>query len=621
MIAMAACQDEIDDGITFTQCEGTCCEQGCCETQEEVEACALEQQQVFTSEVTPKPLSGGTLLVTKLGHAIVADPYRDRIVIVDLSQRVLLGVVGAPPGSEPGRLIEGGDGRVFVVLRAAGQIMAIDPGTMASTTTPVPCAAPRGIAVGPGTDGTERLFVACAGGELLTLSTGPTLEVLSKVMLGSDLRDVVSSAGKLYVSHFRSTAIDVLDPSGAQLQRLRPPDLTFQNTDPATGASPTFTPSVAWRMVARPGGGIYVIHQQAKSSVITAPDPNSPAVYYQAVDCGTAIMTAKVTGFDASGYFVTGPASGTMILGLPVDVAVSPDGSRVAAVGNSVGMVMEATPEAIAEFDACSEGGFAAPIDALFYSVYEPTSVAYDAAGDLVVLQREPPAIVLPDRETFAYATIELGGSSRLDTGYAMFHGDPDFLFANVACASCHPEGGDDGHVWTFSDAGPRRTQSLAGDIRGTAPFHWKGEIDDVGALMSDVFVKRMSGQPQSEARVAAISSYLGSLPAAPRTPVADPDAALRGAALFLSDEVGCSVCHAGSRLTSAGSYDVGTGGKFQVPSLNGLGTRAPYMHDGCAATLADRFDPACGGGDLHGKTSHLTPAEIGDLVAYLESL
>jgi len=44
-------------------------------------------------------------------------------------------------------------------------------------------------------------------------------------------------------------------------------------------------------------------------------------------------------------------------------------------------------------------------------------------------------------------------------------------------------------------------------------------------------------------------------------------------------------------------------------------------MHDGCAATLADRFDPACGGGDLHGKTSHLTPAETGDLVAYLKSL
>jgi hypothetical protein len=44
-------------------------------------------------------------------------------------------------------------------------------------------------------------------------------------------------------------------------------------------------------------------------------------------------------------------------------------------------------------------------------------------------------------------------------------------------------------------------------------------------------------------------------------------------------------------------------------------------LHDGCAATLRGRFDPACGGGDLHGKTSQLNEAQIGDLLAYLESL
>ncbi len=45
-------------------------------------------------------------------------------------------------------------------------------------------------------------------------------------------------------------------------------------------------------------------------------------------------------------------------------------------------------------------------------------------------------------------------------------------------------------------------------------------------------------------------------------------------------------------------------------------------MHDGCAPTLHDRFtNTACGGGDKHGKTSHLAPEQIDDLVAYLESL
>jgi hypothetical protein len=43
-------------------------------------------------------------------------------------------------------------------------------------------------------------------------------------------------------------------------------------------------------------------------------------------------------------------------------------------------------------------------------------------------------------------------------------------------------------------------------------------------------------------------------------------------------------------------------------------------MHDGCAATLLGRFDPNCGG-STHGDVSSLSSAELGDLVAYLETL
>jgi hypothetical protein len=42
----------------------------------------------------------------------------------------------------------------------------------------------------------------------------------------------------------------------------------------------------------------------------------------------------------------------------------------------------------------------------------------------------------------------------------------------------------------------------------------------------------------------------------------------------------------------------------------------------GCARTLRERFsEPACGGGDLHGKTWHLSAAQLDDLVAFLETL
>jgi hypothetical protein len=73
--------------------------------------------------------------------------------------------------------------------------------------------------------------------------------------------------------------------------------------------------------------------------------------------------------------------------------------------------------------------------------------------------------------------------------------------------------------------------------------------------------------------------------------------------------------------LTDNRSYDVGTGLTLQVPSLVGVSYRLPVMHDGCAKTLADRFDPACGGGDRHGRTSQLSDPQVGDLIAYLQSL
>ncbi len=94
-----------------------------------------------------------------------------------------------------------------------------------------------------------------------------------------------------------------------------------------------------------------------------------------------------------------------------------------------------------------------------------------------------------------------------------------------------------------------------------------------------------------------------------------------RGAGLlFASAAVGCVGCHSGPRLASDGTTDVGTGEALQVPTLRGLAYRAPFMHDGCAPTLRDRFG-ACGGGDKHGKTSQLNETELGQLVAYLESL
>ena len=63
-----------------------------------------------------------------------------------------------------------------------------------------------------------------------------------------------------------------------------------------------------------------------------------------------------------------------------------------------------------------------------------------------------------------------------------------------LACASCHPTGLEDGLTWRFVGLGARRTQSLAGGILDTAPFHWNGDMTSLEHLMHDVFEGRMSG-------------------------------------------------------------------------------------------------------------------------------
>jgi cytochrome c peroxidase len=71
--------------------------------------------------------------------------------------------------------------------------------------------------------------------------------------------------------------------------------------------------------------------------------------------------------------------------------------------------------------------------------------------------------------------------------------------------------------------------------------------------------------------------------------------------------------------MTNHAIVDVGTGAPFKVPSLLGVGFRPPYMHDGCAATLVDRFGTC--GGDKHGQTSMLTDSQRADLAIFLATL
>jgi mono/diheme cytochrome c family protein len=149
--------------------------------------------------------------------------------------------------------------------------------------------------------------------------------------------------------------------------------------------------------------------------------------------------------------------------------------------------------------------------------------------------------------------------------------------------------------------------------------------MPNIDAIMSEVFVHRMGGAKQGPRHSQVLQNWLGSLSAFPASgPSKEAANVAHGKALFNDAKVACASCHGGEHFTNNSNTDVGTSKAFQVPTLVGVSARAPYMHDGCAKTLKDRFakgQDACTGGVKHGDTSALSDGDIDDLVGYLETL
>ena len=108
--------------------------------------------------------------------------------------------------------------------------------------------------------------------------------------------------------------------------------------------------------------------------------------------------------------------------------------------------------------------------------------------------------------------------------GRALFHATEDRRISadGRACASCHPDGRDDGLVWS-SPNGPRQTPMLAGRLDGAAPYGWNGDGKTIAAhLKSTMNRLRGTGLPDEERD--ALIAYVRTM-RPPAAPDADHDA------------------------------------------------------------------------------------------------
>ncbi|MDP2274766.1 MAG: c-type cytochrome [Archangium sp.] len=555
-----------------------------------------------------RPVVGGHLLVTADKQRVVmADVEGDRLRVFDANRATLDYDVALPEKSWPTRVVEGKNGELFVLLRGAGAVATVKQQVV---TVLQVCAEPRALALDAAT---HELNVGCAGGEVVRVSAEGA--IVDTAQTGVEWRDLAVTPTGVTGTSFRAAELISLSATRQVATRLKSP---AQALDPSPVKAELHQSQVAWRMV-NAGARTLLIHQlhAEQLTVEGTPDAgfNNPSGGNnpyggggssppgQMVGCtNSAVVTAIST---VQNGMVTSVQRTNDVL--PVDAALSPDGTELAVVGAG-GTGLSIYP--LVAFNSTTSCLFAtAGLTGLALN-----SVAWISPTRLVVVESLRGSPMTFDLATGLSRTFG-NDSNRGSSAHSLFHEAPRGG-APLACASCHPEGGEDGHTWII-DGKARRTQTLAGGVMNRAPFHWQGDLTDLSNLMTDTFTKRMGGTPVPAEQIVSLGAWLDTIPAPKPSRVLSAE--LRQAGLDAFQKGQCAHCHPAAGHQEGPASDIGTGESVRAPSLLGVAARAPYLHTGEVPTLRARVN-----GGLHpnhGNLGALNPAEREDLIGYLESL
>jgi len=279
-----------------------------------------------------------------------------------------------------------------------------------------------------------------------------------------------------------------------------------------------------------------------------------------------------------------------------------------------------------------------------------PTAVAVSPSGQFAYIanRMDDTVSVVDLRQLRVVSTIDLGGPKEMTTvrrGQRLFYDASYSLQGQMSCASCHPHGGlSDGLAWSLEtpqlgrDVVENRTLF---SIDGTSPFKWNGKnpnLETQDGPRTAMFIFRSEGF--SPAEVKDLTTFILSLrlPPNPRR-TADgnlTDAQARGKAIFFRTTTNtgalipppqrCYFCHPPlTHYTARVSMDVGTATpydtirEFDIPQIEGVYMRPPYLHNGMALSLEEiwtKFNPD----DKHGITSDMDKVQLNDLIEYLKT-
>ncbi len=568
----------------------------------------------------------------------VADTDTDALVTLDL--RDLSVVSRHAVGEGPEQVVVREDGRIFVTLKDAGQVVAMGPDMRVVGRARVGVE-PWGLALSP--DG-RRVYVTSAQSETLTALDTDTLRAAWTVDLQeSEPRGVaVAPDGeKAYVVHVQSPHVSVVDlESGRALSRLALPGGSSPERVGFQGArhgnrfrhfdSEMGSPFVN-------AGGLSGVPNRAIAAMVS-PDGRRLLVPFDLKSSGGEIPLGQRTGGYGAG--VSTPIL-AVLASIPIDgsdqaatITAMPnllDPSDLRASGRTL-YVTGAGPFAMS-FDISNA---ASPQQRQF--VRSEYAEAIAPVGD-AVLAWDPIAFQVrkydPARVGNAIGSVQVSDDpfpAEIAAGRRFFHQrSTQVSESSLACQSCHPDGRQDGITWNI-DLGPRQTPILAGHLADTAPYHWLGSAATIEASIRET-IARLGGSGLGEGEVSQIARFLVD----GLKPVPNPSDARqmtpierRGQALFASTDLGCTSCHNPERGFTDGSQRVlgpaperGESAalrRFDTPSLRDLRASAPYLHDGSAPDLESVL-VAFNHDDRMGRSRHLSGGDLTALVAYLETL
>jgi YVTN family beta-propeller protein len=588
------------------------------------------------------------------------------------------------PGAhaDPTAIVASADGRVLYVACSTQRAVAvIDVDARALAGLHALDGRPRGLALSR--DG-ATLAVSMPDADAVDLHDARTFARRRLVAVGLEPAGLAFDADgrRLFVANARSGDVSVVDvAAGAEVLRVaggREPYAVALSPDGAVVAVASRTSNLG-RPEARPFSEVTLLdaatgavaRRVALDSCHLAHDaafaPDGSRVYVPVVrvrnllpivqvERGWVMSTALASIDVATGRVALLPLNDPSdAFPDPTSIAVTADGARAFVASGSTDRVREirladaGRVEDEARPDLPERLSWTSRYAGAPFEVGANPSGLAAARGLVAVAERLDDAVALFAADGRLVARIPVVPPVPDDAarrGDRVFH-DAGYAFQSAfSCGSCHPDAHTDGLTYDFELDGVGENVVLNRSLRGllgTGPFKWNGRNASIAEQCGPRFAKVLTrADPIPADKLADVVAYLESLPA-PRPDARagivggrDTGAVARGRALFerttrrdgapieVHDQ--CPTCHPGPHYTNLRVEGVGTGtardtsGSFDVPHLTGIGSKAPYLHDGRAATLSEIWT-APGVGDFHGAVTDLSKSELDDLVEFLKGL